>query len=45
VSRVRCRISTGAGGRLRQDVGQLSLEPVEVVASPAVTHLTYRVLR
>ena len=33
----------GAGERLLEDVGDLELEPVEVVASPAVTHIRYRV--
>ena len=33
----------GAGERLLDDVGDLELEPVEVVASPAVTHVRYRV--
>ena len=33
----------GAGERLLEDVGNPTLEPVEVVASPAVTHLRYRV--
>ena len=35
----------GAGERLLQNVGDPKLEPVEVVASPAVTHVTYRVVR
>ena len=34
----------GAGERLLEDVGSPSLEQTEVVASPAVTHVTYRVL-
>jgi dihydrofolate reductase len=33
----------GAGERLLEDVGDPRLEPVEVVASPAVTHVRYRV--
>jgi dihydrofolate reductase len=33
----------GAGERLLQDVGDPTLEPVEVVASPAVTHIKYRI--
>jgi hypothetical protein len=33
----------GAGERLLEDVGQPTLEPVGVVASPAVTHVKYRV--
>jgi dihydrofolate reductase len=35
----------GAGERLFVDVGDPRLEPVEVVASPAVTHVKYRVGR
>ena len=38
-------ITLGAGERLLEDVGGLTLEPVKVVASPGVTHLKYRVLR
>jgi dihydrofolate reductase len=38
-------ITLGAGARLLDGVGRLALEPVEVVASPTVTHLKYRVLR
>ena len=34
----------GAGERLLEDVGDPTLEPVEVVASPAVTHVRYRVV-
>jgi dihydrofolate reductase len=33
----------GAGERLLENVGDPALEPVEVVASPAVTHIRYRV--
>jgi dihydrofolate reductase len=33
----------GGGERLLQDVGDPLLEPVKVVASPAVTHIKYRV--
>jgi dihydrofolate reductase len=33
----------GAGERLLEDVGDPRLEPVEVIASPAVTHVRYRV--
>jgi len=33
----------GAGERLLENVGDPELEPVEVVASPAVTHINYRV--
>jgi dihydrofolate reductase len=33
----------GAGERLFEDVGDPVLEPVEVVASPGVTHISYRV--
>ena len=35
----------GAGERLFEDVGDPTLEPVKVVASPAVTHVKYRVIR
>ena len=38
-------IVLGAGERLLEDVGDPQLEPVEVVASPAVTHVRYRVVR
>jgi dihydrofolate reductase len=34
----------GAGKRLLENVGDPDLEPVEVIASPAVTHLRYRVV-
>jgi len=34
----------GSGERLLENVGDPSLEPVKVVASPAVTHVKYRVL-
>jgi dihydrofolate reductase len=37
-------ILLGAGERLLEDVGDPTLEPVEVVASPAVTHVKYRVV-
>jgi dihydrofolate reductase len=33
----------GAGERLLENVGNPTLEPVKVVASPAVTHIKYRV--
>jgi dihydrofolate reductase len=33
----------GAGERLLLDVGDPKLEPVEVIASPAVTHVRYRI--
>jgi dihydrofolate reductase len=33
----------GDGERLLDDVGDLSLEPIKVVASPAATHVKYRV--
>jgi dihydrofolate reductase len=36
-------IVLGAGERLLVDVGDPTLEPVTVVASPAVTHIRYRV--
>jgi dihydrofolate reductase len=35
----------GAGERLLENVGDPQLEPVEVIASPAVTHVRYRVGR
>jgi dihydrofolate reductase len=35
----------GGGTRLLENVGDPQLEPVEVVASPGVTHLRYRVVR
>lgn len=35
----------GAGERLLENVGDPQLEPVEVVASPAVTHVRYRIAR
>jgi dihydrofolate reductase len=37
-------IVLGAGERLLQDAGAPNLEPVKVVASPAVTHVKYRVV-
>jgi dihydrofolate reductase len=33
----------GSGERLLENVGDLTLEPTEVIASPAVTHIRYRV--
>jgi dihydrofolate reductase len=33
----------GAGERLLEDVGDPLLEPVKVIASPAVTHIKYRI--
>ncbi len=36
-------ILLGAGARLFEDVGDPVLEPVEVVGSPGVTHISYRV--
>src|SRR5881275_3156647 len=38
-------ILLGAGERLWDGAGDPELEPIEVVASPAVTHITYRVAR
>lgn len=35
-------IVLGAGERLLEDVGELELTPIAVVASPRVTHITYR---
>jgi len=37
-------IVLGGGERLLEDVGDPALEPVKVVASPAVTHVKYRVV-
>ena len=34
----------GKGERLLDGVGDPTLEPVKVIASPAVTHVTYRVV-
>jgi len=34
----------GAGERLLDDVGDPILEPVKVIASPAVTHIKYRIV-
>ena len=34
----------GAGERLLENVGDLRVEPVDVVASPLVTHIKYRVM-
>jgi dihydrofolate reductase len=38
-------IVLGSGERLLENVGEPILEPVKVVASPAVTHVKYRVRR
>jgi dihydrofolate reductase len=38
-------IILGAGERLLENVGDPILEPVEVIATPAVTHVRYRVVR
>jgi dihydrofolate reductase len=35
----------GAGERLLKDVGDPRLHPIEVVASPAVTHVKYRITK
>lgn len=37
-------IILGAGERLLEDVGDPALEPVKVIASPAVSHIKYRVV-
>jgi hypothetical protein len=34
-----------SGERLLENVGEPTFEPVTVIASPAVTHIKYRVLR
>jgi dihydrofolate reductase len=38
-------IVLGAGERLLENVGDPTLQPVTVIASPAVTHLKYRIVR
>ena len=38
-------IVLGDGSRLLDDVGDPKLEPVEVVGTPAATHVRYRVAR
>jgi dihydrofolate reductase len=38
-------ITLGAGERLLEDLPGQTFEPIEVVASPAVTHVKYRVVR
>jgi dihydrofolate reductase len=38
-------IVLGGGERLLENVGDPTLEPIEVIASPNVTHVKYRVLR
>lgn len=38
-------IILGAGERLLEDVGDPVLVPVKVIASPAVTHVKYRIVR
>jgi dihydrofolate reductase len=38
-------ILLGSGERLLENVGDPALEPVEVIASPSVTHLRYRLVR
>jgi dihydrofolate reductase len=38
-------IFLGSGERLLENVGDPRMEPVEVIASPAVTHVYYRVAR
>jgi len=35
----------GAGERLLENVGDPTLQPIKVIASPAVTHLKYRIIR
>ena len=35
----------GSGERLLEDVGDPTLKPVKVIASPAVTHVKYRIIR
>ncbi|HEX9096690.1 MAG TPA: dihydrofolate reductase family protein [Candidatus Dormibacteraeota bacterium] len=38
-------IVLGAGERLLENVGDPTLQPVTVIASPAVTHVKYRIVR
>ena len=38
-------IVLGSGERLLENVGNPTLEPVNVIASPTVTHIKYRVAR
>jgi dihydrofolate reductase len=38
-------ILLGSGERLLEDVGDVTFEPIKVVASPTVTHVKYRVVR
>jgi dihydrofolate reductase len=38
-------IILGAGERLFENVGDPVLEPVQVIATPAVTHIKYRIVR
>jgi hypothetical protein len=38
-------IVLGSGERLLENIGEPTLEPIKVVASPAVTHVKYRVVR
>jgi dihydrofolate reductase len=38
-------IVLGNGERLLENVGELQMTPVEVTASPAVTHIRYRIVR
>jgi dihydrofolate reductase len=35
----------GAGERLLENIGDPRLEPIKVIASPAVTHIKYRIVR
>jgi dihydrofolate reductase len=35
----------GAGERLLENVGDPKLQPIKVIASPAVTHIKYRIVR
>jgi hypothetical protein len=39
------RVVLWAGERLLANVGDPKLEPVDVIASPAVTHVRYRIVR
>jgi hypothetical protein len=44
-AKTRGGLPAAAGERLLDDVGDPTLEPVKVIASPAVTHVKYRVAR
>jgi dihydrofolate reductase len=39
------QVILGAGERLLENAGDPTLEPISVIASPAVTHIKYRIIR